>query len=252
MALCLLAALFGASAIAAPHHPRPTNYPTHYPTVTIKNGTIAGLHSSQYNQDFFLGVPFAQPPVGDLRFRTPRSIDTRFLSTLSATQYASECVGYGGDQIGYPVSEDCLYYNVIRPSGYEHQSLPVGVWIHGGGFAEGGTRDQRYNLSFIVQNSVEMGNPIIGVSIAYRLHAWGFLASQEVVGAGQTNLGLRDQRLALHHLQENIAAFGGDPTKVTIWVSQHHLVDCLADSVPGRVCWSCQCRFPPHCLQRPR
>lgn len=78
----------------------------------------------------------------------------------------------------------------------------------------GGTRDQRYNLSFIIDNSVQIGKPIIGVSIAYRLSAWGFLTSQEVQGAGQTNLGLRDQRLGLYWLQENIQAFGGDPQKV--------------------------------------
>ena len=82
---------------------------------------------------------------------------------------------------------------------------------------QGGAPDARYNLSFIVENSVEIGKPIIGVSIAYRLSAWGFLQSQEVTGSGNTNIGLRDQRLALHWLQENIGAFGGDPSKVTIW-----------------------------------
>jgi carboxylesterase type B len=78
----------------------------------------------------------------------------------------------------------------------------------------GGTQDERYNLSFIVDNSVQIDKPIIGVSIAYRLSAWGFLTSQEFQDAGQTNLGLRDQRLALHWLQENIEAFGGDAEKV--------------------------------------
>jgi len=112
------------------------------------------------------------------------------------------------------VSEDCLYLNVIRPSGCEDRKLPVGIWIHGGGLFMGGTRDERYNLSFIVDNSVQIGKPIIGVSIGYRLSAWGFLTSQEVQGAGQTNLGLRDQRLALQWVQENIEAFGGDPEKV--------------------------------------
>lgn len=73
-------------------------------------------------------------------------------------------------------------------------------------------------MSFIVQNSVQIEKPIIAVSIAYRLSAWGFLQSKEVTDSGNTNMGLRDQRLALYWLQENIAAFGGDPTKVTIWV----------------------------------
>lgn len=115
-------------------------------------------------------------------------------------------------------NQSCSYLNVIRPAGYENESLPVGVWIHGGGLYEGGTRDERYNLSFIVDNSVQIGKPIIGVSIAYRLSAWGFLQSQEVSGSGNTNMGLRDQRLALHWLQENIGAFGGDKEKVTMYV----------------------------------
>lgn len=219
--LLLATTLLGSLAAAVPTHPHghgsAGGYSSGAPTVSVKNGTVAGLHSTTYNQDLFLGVPFAQPPVGELRFRNPQSINTTFNGTIQATEYAPECVGYGGDQIGYPVSEDCLYLNVIRPSGYEHESLPVGVWIHGGGLFEGGTRDERYNLSFIVDNSVAIGKPIIAVSIAYRLNAWGFLNSLEVTGSGQTNVGLRDQRLALHWVQENLASFGGDPSKVTIW-----------------------------------
>jgi carboxylesterase type B len=102
-----------------------------------------------------------------------------------------------------------LYLNVVRPAGYENTKLPVAFWIHGGGYVEGGGVDQRYNLSFMVQNSVSIGKPIIGVSINYRLSTWGFLFSREMTGSGNTNLGLRDQRLALHYLQENIAGFGG-------------------------------------------
>ncbi|QIW99505.1 hypothetical protein AMS68_005023 [Peltaster fructicola] len=186
------------------------------PTARIQNGSVTGVHSTTYNQDFFLGVPFAQPPVGELRFRNPQSLNSSY-NNHDASQYAPSCVGYGGDDIGYPVSEDCLYLNVIRPSGYQHDQLPVGVWIHGGGLVMGGSRDERYNLSFIVENSVKIGKPIIAVSINYRLSGWGFLSSAEVSGSGNTNLGLRDQRLALHWLQDNIAAFGGDTQKVTIW-----------------------------------
>jgi len=194
-----------------------TTPPDITPTAFVKNGTIFGTHSSTYNQDFFLGIPFAQPPVGHLRFRIPQSLNSSFTRHYEAFNYAPECVGYGGDQIGYPISEDCLYLNVIRPAGYDNQSLPVGVWIHGGGLVEGGTRDKRYNLTFIVDNSVRIGKPFIAVSIAYRLSAWGFLSSQELSATGNTNFGLRDQRLALHWIRENIGAFGGDPDKVTIW-----------------------------------
>ncbi|KAI0477082.1 Alpha/Beta hydrolase protein [Xylariaceae sp. FL0804] len=207
-----LVSLAACLAVAAP-----TASSASSTTVKVKNGTVQGSHLSTYNQDVFLGVPFAQPPVGELRFRNPQSLNTSFNATYQATEYAPECIGYGSDQWGYPESEDCLYLNVVRPSGYENQTLPVGVWIHGGGLYEGGTRDERYNLSFIVDNSVQIGKPIIGVSIAYRLSAWGFLQSSEITGTGNTNMGLRDQRLALHWLQENLKAFGGDSSKVTIW-----------------------------------
>lgn len=116
------------------------------------------------------------------------------------------------DQWNYAVAEDCLYLNVIRPSGFqEGDKLPVAFWIHGGGFYQGGGVDQRYNISFMVQNSVEIGKPIIGVSINYRLSVWGFLSgSEEIRDSGGLNNGLKDQRLALQWVQKNIAAFGGE------------------------------------------
>ncbi|KAL3489122.1 Alpha/Beta hydrolase protein [Aspergillus germanicus] len=190
---------------------------TKSPKAHVKNGTYEGVYSVEYNQDFFLGVPFAQPPVDNLRFRLPQSLNSTWKGSRDAKDYSLLCVGYGLDQTFYEQSEDCLYLNVVRPAGYEHDQLPVGFWIHGGGFSNGGGGDQRYNLSFIVEQSVKIGKPIIGVSINYRLSLWGFLHSNEVVGEGITNLGLRDQRIALKWVQENIAAFGGDPKKVTIW-----------------------------------
>ncbi|KAL2803399.1 Alpha/Beta hydrolase protein [Aspergillus granulosus] len=190
---------------------------TSSPKAHVKNGTYEGIYSAEYDQEFFLGVPFAQPPVNELRFRVPQPLNSTWEGTRDAKDYSLLCVGYGLDQTFYNQSEDCLYLNVVRPAGYEHKQLPVGFWIHGGGFSNGGGGDQRYNLSFIVEQSVKIGKPIIGVSINYRLSLWGFLYSNEMVGEGNTNLGLRDQRIALQWVQENIAAFGGDPQKVTIW-----------------------------------
>jgi carboxylesterase type B len=116
------------------------------------------------------------------------------------------------------ISEDCLTINVVRPSNVtEDAKLPVGFWIHGGAYLQGGNRDPRYNFSYILQEAVEAGKPFIGVSINYRLQGFGFMWGTEVKEAGVANLGLKDQRLALHWVSENIAAFGGDPTKVTIW-----------------------------------
>jgi carboxylesterase type B len=107
-----------------------------------------------------------------------------------------------------------LYLNVVRPSGYEGKKLPVAFWIHGGTFVNGGGADQRYNLSFIVEQSVTIGKPIIAVSINYRLSLWGFASSKELQADGALNIGLRDQRLAMHWVQENIKAFGGMVTPV--------------------------------------
>ncbi|KAJ5347355.1 Carboxylesterase [Penicillium brevicompactum] len=188
------------------------------PTVTVRNGTYAGSHVSTYDQDLFLGIPYAQQPVGNLRFTVPQSLNTSWDGVRDAKEYSDICVGYGTDSIWYPQSEACLTLNVIRSSSAKSDSkLPVGVWIHGGGFYQGSGADERYNMSEIVENSYKIDKPFIAVTLNYRVAAWGFLSSSQVSGSGNTNLGLRDQRLALQWVQENIAAFGGDPEKVTIW-----------------------------------
>ncbi|PSR76556.1 Alpha/Beta hydrolase protein [Coniella lustricola] len=185
------------------------------PTVTVKNGTLEGLYSTEYDQDFFLGIRYAEPAQ---RFELAQPLNSSFDGTQSAKAYGPSCVGYGTDDYGYPLSEDCLYLNVIRPAGLNATaSLPVALWIHGGGLYEGGSSDKRYNLSFLVEDAVELGTPIVGVSINYRLSAYGFLAGREALAAGVANNGFRDQRQALRWVNENIAAFGGDPAKVTIW-----------------------------------
>ncbi|KAJ4385619.1 hypothetical protein N0V93_010048 [Gnomoniopsis smithogilvyi] len=115
------------------------------------------------------------------------------------------------------MSEDCLTLNVIRPSSAAANGsmLPVAVWIHGGGLYSGGSADPSTNLTNFVHQSELAGKPVVAVSLNYRLTAFGFLWGGSE--AGSANNGLRDQRLALQWLQENVAAFGGDPNKVTIW-----------------------------------
>ncbi|KAH8201568.1 hypothetical protein TruAng_004260 [Truncatella angustata] len=185
------------------------------PTVTVKNGTYSGIHSAEYDQDFFLGIPYAQKAV---RFSQAQPLNKTWEDTREATSYPPHCIGYGGDEVGYELSEDCLYINVVRPAGLNNTSdLPVAVWIHGGGLYMGGSADKRYNLTFIVENSVNQGTPIVAVSFNYRLSAFGFLSGKEALEAGVTNIGFRDQRLALHWVNENIQAFGGASDKVTIF-----------------------------------
>ncbi|KAF7555267.1 hypothetical protein G7Z17_g2312 [Cylindrodendrum hubeiense] len=185
------------------------------PKVAVKNGTYSGIYSTEYDQDYFLGIPYAQKPN---RFALAKGLDSKWKGTHQATEYPPHCYGYGSDQNGYEQSEDCLYLNVVRPAGIKDTTgLPVAVWIHGGGLYMGGSGDHRYNLSFIVDRSVEIGTPVIGVSINYRLSAMGFLCGEEALDAGITNNGFRDQRLALRWVNENIRSFGGSPKKVTIF-----------------------------------
>ncbi|RDW95007.1 hypothetical protein BP5796_00770 [Coleophoma crateriformis] len=189
------------------------------PTGSSLNGTFIGVHNSYYGVDTFLGIPYAQPPLSSLRYRAPQPSNSSWSGAKNATTFGDQCVGYGSDTetTDVPVSENCLVLNIVRPSGFENTSLPVGIWIHGGNYQQGSSADPRYNLTFMVQSSVEAGNPIIAIGINYRLHTWGFLFSQEIKDAKIGNLGLRDQRAAILWVNENIAGFGGDPNKVTIW-----------------------------------
>lgn len=189
------------------------------PMATANNGTYTGLYNSEYDQDFFLGIPYAQPPVGDLRFRNPISLNTTWEGNADATKFSSACYNFDVSPLpGVNYSEDCLTLNIIRPSGTgPDANLPVGVWIHGGGHTSGSNQDPNYNMSFIVQQSAATGKPFIGVNVNYRLQLFGFMYGSAVVESGVGNLGYKDQHLALRWLQENIAAFGGDASKVTIW-----------------------------------
>ncbi|KAF4447703.1 hypothetical protein F53441_8798 [Fusarium austroafricanum] len=165
-------------------------------------------------------MPYAQPPVGPLRFSAPKPLDKAWKGARSAAEFGWMCIGYGSDtqSLGNPVNEDCLTINIVRPSGVEAgDDLPVGLWVHGGSYVNGGSRDPRYNLSYIVDQSVKEGKPIIAASINYRVSQWGFLFSEEMQKEGAGNLGFKDQRMAMKWLQDNVAAFGGSPNKVTVW-----------------------------------
>lgn len=201
------------------------------PSVTIKNGTIIGTTAS--GVDSFKGIPFAQPPVGNLRLRPPLPLSTSF-GTITSKAIPPACPQFYfdtssiastvlGDILDLPLlqtvqqeSEDCLTIDVQRPAtATANSKLPVLFWIFGGGFELGST--QLYDGSNIVQKSIALGEPIIWVAVNYRVGGFGFLPGKEIKADGASNLGLKDQRLGLEWVQENIAAFGGDPTKVTIW-----------------------------------
>ncbi|KAJ5764735.1 extracellular lipase [Penicillium odoratum] len=211
--------------LVAPEVQAGTQHQISGPTVRIRNGTIVGKYVESHDQDLFLGIPFAQPPIGDFRFNAPQSVNETWKTPLNATAYGPHCINYllglpmdpADLATRYPQNEDCLTINVVRPAGMNPSAhLPVLTYIFGGGFQEGGSGDARYNASALVEKSVQIGQPSIVVTMNYRLQGWGFLAGNEVRSKGLLNLGLQDQRLALQWIQENIEAFGGDHRRVTI------------------------------------
>lgn len=206
------------------------------PNVTLGNITVTGVENGTLHK--FLGIPYALPPVEDRRFRPPLNI-TSYNQSFDATQYGFTCIAQNstpssdfvrnvGNLIGFlvgddnqpktPQSEDCLTLNVVKPANATKDSqLPVVVWIYGGGFQSGSTISYDNTSTSIVQRSMEVGHPVIFVSMNYRATAFGFIASQEVANAGAGNLGLRDQRSALQWVKNFIGEFGGNSSRVTLW-----------------------------------
>ena len=137
----------------------------------------------------FLGISFAAPPLGDLRWRAPQ--DPELNRTLKqATDFAPTCVGLFGPGLSKTVNEDCLYLDVFAPSGGTAKSkLPVWYFIQGGGYA--GDTDQNFNFTDVI---VQSNLSIVAVQINYRVGAFGFLASEDIRGDGNLNVGLLDQR----------------------------------------------------------
>ena len=156
--------------------------------------------------DYYLGIPFAQPPVGELRFRPPKPITNSWTEPLVADKQPPKCVSASGGQ------EDCLYLNVYAPSSASSNPRPVMIWIYGGGFNSGSIRSYNgVSLAASEDVIVVMGN--------YRLGVLGFLTSDWTMEESGTtgNWGLLDQRAVFQWVQDNISAFGGDPSRVTIF-----------------------------------
>ncbi|KAJ7507037.1 extracellular triacylglycerol lipase precursor [Mycena galericulata] len=182
------------------------------PTVQLGKTTVVGLDIPTLQQDFFGGIPYAEPPLGSLRLKAPVLKTTLDSATFHATSFGPACL-----QIDLPVSEmseDCMTINVFRPSGTSTDAnLPVMFWTYGGGFDSG--TSFLYNGSGIVAQSVIRGTPVIYVNFNYRLGPLGFPQGHEADVKGSLNLGLKDQLAALEWVQANIGAFGGDKNKVT-------------------------------------
>ncbi|XP_049809624.1 cholinesterase-like isoform X1 [Schistocerca nitens] len=169
---------------------------------TLQGKTATGVYNTSYTA--FLGIPYAVPPLGELRFKAPQPAE-RWEGVLNATEYGSDCVQEDGSG-----SEDCLYLNVFVPGvPQEGAGLPVLFWVHGGGFVRGSGSDYDYGPDFLISYDV------IFVTINYRLGPLGFFSTGDEVVPG--NAGLKDQQLALAWVQSNIARFGGDPQRVMLF-----------------------------------
>lgn len=165
----------------------------------------------------YLGVPYAQPPIEDLRWRDPRQVEV-WSGVREATRFAPACPQVGVSMPGEPESptdEDCLYLNIWAPDARsEVQPYPVIVWIPGGGLTNGSTSIPLYDGAALARRGV------VVVTVAYRLGVLGFLAHPELTAeneaGGSGNYGLMDQVAALQWVRDNIGAFGGDPDRVTV------------------------------------
>ncbi len=178
--------------------------------VQIECGLVQG--TSQSGLAVYRGIPFAAPPVGDLRWHAPLPA-AKWEGVRQATKFGPSPIQ--GSRNAPEMSEDCLYLNVWSPAKSTNDHIPVLVWIYGGGFGAGATSDPNYNGAKLAQKGV------VFVSIAYRVGPLGFLAhpelSAETTNHVSGNYALLDMIAGLQWVQKNIAAFRGDPNKVTIF-----------------------------------
>ncbi|KAI5639530.1 carboxylesterase family domain-containing protein [Phthorimaea operculella] len=182
------------------------------PTVTVSEGILQGeLIHNDFGENFysFKGIPYAEPPIGDLRFQPPQPAK-QWEGTRNATEFGPINYQYDITMKAPPSgSEDCLYANVYTPNLSISALLPVMVFIHGGAFLYGSGNDAIYGPEFLVRQGVVL------VTFNYRLGVLGFLSldSEDVPG----NAGMKDQVAALRWIKKNIRNFGGDPENITIF-----------------------------------
>ena len=183
----------------------------------IENGIIEGNYDTKTGMQFYFGVPFAKPPVGPLRWKAPQPLDNwkTVLNTKSFGPRAVQGIVFGDmGSRSDGLSEDCLYLNVWTPAKRNEKNLPVLVYFNGGGFVAGDGAEPRYDGESMAKKG------IVVVTVNYRLNIFGFFSHPELSAESpykaSGNYGLLDQQAGLKWVQKNIAAFGGDPKKVTI------------------------------------
>ncbi|KAM0236989.1 hypothetical protein ACHAP5_009185 [Fusarium lateritium] len=226
--------LLSAGALASPQ-PRPTLEQRAASTATVVLPSATVLGNIMNKVESFGGIPYAEPPQGKLRLRPPKRLQ-KSLGTFDATGPAGACPQMVastkskdflfqvlGSIANIPFvqtttgqSEDCLSITVARPEGTKaNAKLPVLFWIFGGGFELGWS--SMYDGTGLVNYGVGLNQPFVFVAVNYRVGGFGFLPGKAIQDEGSGNIGLLDQRMGLEWVADNIASFGGDPNKVTIW-----------------------------------
>jgi len=201
------------------------------PLVHTAEGPVRGF--VQNGVSIFLGIPYAAPPVGNLRWRPPQPVE-HWSKPLDATRYASTCpqvTELGAFAGPGSIDEDCLYLNVFTTNLKQNgQRNPVLVWIHGGGNVDGESND--YDASKLATGG-PLGSPTVVVTLNYRLGLFGFLAHPALDSEGHPfgNYGILDTQAVLQWVQRNIEAFGGDPGKVALGGQSAGSVDTGANLV---------------------
>ncbi len=218
--------------------------------VSTKKGDVTGVYTEDRAVEVYTGIPYAKPPVGELRWKEPQPAEA-WEGVLAADHFApmsmqttrlpiynslAQIIGYHDYKISLldnhrpPVSEDSLYLNIWKPAG-ETGGLPVLVYIHGGSLQTGQPWYEDYSGEALARDGV------IVVNMGYRLGIFGFFADNELINESENgstgNYGLLDQIMALQWVQDNISAFGGDPDNVT-----------LAGESAGSACVTALCTSP--------
>lgn len=192
--------------------------------VTVREGQLEGCLSTDLNYVVFKGVPYAEPPVGELRWKRPQP-KTPWEGVRSAKEFSAKAPQADLTREGFYAKEfyteetiardeDCLYLNIWAPAEMPEKKMPVFFWIHGGAFLHGCGAEKEFDGEQFVKNGV------IFVSINYRVGALGFMAHPDLAKENEEgisgNYGIYDQVAALNWVYENIAAFGGDPEQITV------------------------------------
>ncbi|KAH7153378.1 lipase [Dactylonectria macrodidyma] len=229
----LLAIFNAALAFSSPTEQHLEERATGTATVVLPSATILGNVKNKVES--FGGIPYAEPPVGQLRLRPPKRLERdlgvfdgtgpagacpQMVSSTESTDVLFDLLGSIANlpfvQEATGQSEDCLTITVARPEGTKAGAkLPVLYWIFGGGFELGWS--SMYDGTSLVNYGVDINQPFIFVAVNYRVAGFGFMPGKEIEDDGAGNVGLLDQRMGLEWVADNIATFGGDPDKVTIW-----------------------------------